>query len=196
MRETGTFNQLNFNDDQTLQQSHSNSRSVIRSMKTGELDFKELSANAAKASVSRIEFLEKELHLRTEGELMLSQTEQENENQLLRGGPEGSEEETSILERLQAESDGCKAKTVAVYVSLGIIVGSFFVAEHLIYSRHTAVILDSISHLQLGYGSVNSLKLMKLFALETYIDNATFLNYPAPGVTLETIYSELYRMQR
>lgn len=38
--------------------------------------------------------------------------------------------------------------------------------------------------------------MIKLYALETYINNSTFLNYPAPGTTLDVIYSQLYQNQR
>ncbi len=48
------------------------------------------SRNTVNFSINRIEYLEKELHLRTDGELMLSQSEQDNERMGLRAQPSSS----------------------------------------------------------------------------------------------------------
>lgn len=115
---------------------------------------------------------------------------------MLRGGQPDSEEDSSFYDRLAAESDGCKAKLAAVYLLMMALMASYFVAEHLLFTTRMQEVLRSVGHLQTAYNNINSLKLMKLYSLETYIDNSTFLTYPSPGTTLEGIYSELYSNQR
>jgi len=53
-----------------------------------------------------------------------------------------------------------------------------------------------MEHYQLVYANINSLKLMRLYALETYIDNSQFETYPLLSTYLAAIYSELYANQR
>lgn len=67
------------NDEQSYRQTL-NQRPPARSGNNSEMELREASAgqSMARISVNRIEYMEKELHLRTEGELILSQTEQDN----------------------------------------------------------------------------------------------------------------------
>lgn len=67
------------NDEQSYRQP-SATRPALRSANNSEMELRDASASPSMArfSVNRIEYMEKELHLRTEGELILSQTEQDN----------------------------------------------------------------------------------------------------------------------
>lgn len=108
---------------------------------------------------------------------------------MLRGGQPDSEEDSSLYDRLAAERNGSKAKLTVVYLLMMMLMASYFVVEYFLFTTRTEEVLRSIGHLQTAYNNINSLKLMKLYALETYIDNSIFLTYPALNTTLSGIYS-------
>lgn len=126
----------------------------------------------------------------------MTNNEQDNEQMGLRDQPSSSGEEGSIYQKLNEESDGCKCRVVLIYLTLFILMCSFFVTEYILNSRYTADVRENVYHLQLAYDNLNSLKLMKLYSLQTYVDSSPFLTYPALKNTIDTIYSQFYEHQR
>lgn len=55
---------------------------------------------------------------------------------------------------------------------------------------------SEISHVHLAYNNINSLKLVRLYSLETLIDNSPFKNYSTPLVFANLSYTSLYSAQR
>lgn len=109
---------------------------------------------------------------------------------------ENSEEEGSVLERLASEGDTSRAKAILLSIGVMLVLGSYFVAECLVSRNYLSRILVEINHLQEGYANVNYLKLMKLYALESLIDNSLFSKYELLNITAEKTYSSLYAHQR
>ena len=68
--------------------------------------------------------------------------------------------------------------------------------QYFVFTEYHSWALQEISDLQLGYRTRNSLKLLKLFALEAVVDNSQFSSYPIPSTTLRTEYNALYTNQR
>lgn len=84
-------------------------------------------SNYVKASLDKIEFLEKQLHLRTEAEILISQVEQQNENQLLRGQIESSDEDGNIYDRLAQEKDSNCMKMTGVNIFIVSVMAAYFI---------------------------------------------------------------------
>ena len=74
--------------------------------------------------------------------------------------------------------------------------GGYFIGEYLVYTGYNGHIKEEISFLQMTYSNLNSLKLMRLYALETYIDNSQFENETLLNTTLTSVYDDLYANQR
>jgi hypothetical protein len=165
---------------------------TTRSIKTCSFNYD----SSPQASVSKIEFLEKELQLRTEAELVVGgESEADNEQQLLRGQGESSED-NDIYDRLEGQSDGCRGRLVVLYLLLmGFFMG-YFGKDYATFRSYNDGILNDIHSLQLIFANLNSLRLLRLYALETYIDNSPFLTFSLLNDSLATIYSDLYRNQR
>jgi hypothetical protein len=108
----------------------------------------------------------------------------------LEGGEEGDllrGEEGDLLGKLKKDQEECGLKVGVLY--FWILVGAWVyqMNEYYTFFNYDNDIRDQIQHLQLTLATANSLKLVKLYALETYVDNSTFLDYPAPGTTLASL---------
>jgi hypothetical protein len=117
----------------------------------------------------------------------------------LEGGEEGDllrGEEGDLLRELNKDKEECGLKVGVLY--FWILVGAWVyqMNEYYTFFNYDNDIRDHIQHLQLTLATTNSLKLVKLYALETYVDNSTFLAYPAPGTTLASLADQLYLSHR
>lgn len=107
---------------------------------------------------------------------MVSQTEQENENQLLRGQVDSSEDD-AIYDHLSQDKERSRLLQVAIYALLMLLLAAYFVGECLLYQGYSQLVRDEISNVKLGYSNINALKTVRLYSLEALIDNSPFQTY-------------------
>ena len=76
-----------------------------------------------------------------------------------------SSDEESIYDKLSVENDGCKLKMAAIYIFLMVFFGGYFIEEYFMFESFNEHIESKITHFQLIYANLNSLKMMQLYSL-------------------------------
>jgi hypothetical protein len=109
---------------------------------------------------------------------------------------DNGEDDNSIYEHLASDKDNHRVKIVLLYLAIIAILAGYFLLEYFVFKLSLNHIQTEIAHLQEGYSNINSLKLIKLYTLETLIDNSQFMNYSTLNATASRIYADLYTNQR
>lgn len=96
------------------------------------------------------------------------------------------------MARLGSEKEFFGFKIKAFYFLTLVMAWVYQMNEYYTFFNYDNDIRDNIHSIELTLDTINSLQLAKLYALETYIDNSTFLNYPPPGASFNSLTDQLY----